>query len=188
MLQLLLFDKYHYDIYLSFPFFILENMVGTSNLCFNTPLPIADHQLILLDNLQPFRNNPKNLTLVLHTISNYFHNKNKSISQNITPSSVTSQVFKPYMVKYFIEQDRKIKFLETKVKILKEKEVKLEKRINRKIRKIEQLKEFIQKTKKEEKKKKNFKSTPKKSIKQKKKFLNQLSKKSRKKSQLSRKQ
>lgn len=92
-----------------------------SNLRFNTPLPITDHHHIHLDNIWASNNNPKNLIPVLHTHSCYFHNKNKSICPNLTTLSDTSQVLKPYTVEHFIEQDRKIKFVKTKVKILKKK-------------------------------------------------------------------
>ena len=93
-----------------------------SNLRFNTPLPITNHQHILLDNLWASRNKPKNLIPVLHTMCIYFHHKNKSISQTLNLSITTSQVLKLHIVEYFIKQDRKIKFLETELKVPREKE------------------------------------------------------------------
>lgn len=48
-----------------------------SNLHFNIPLPITNHNHTLLDNIWASKNNPKSFIPVLHTLSAYFHNKNK---------------------------------------------------------------------------------------------------------------
>lgn len=47
-------------------------------------------------------------------------------------------------MEYFIEHDTKIMFLETKVKILKEKEAKLEKELTKRMTESEEFKYFIQ--------------------------------------------
>ena len=113
------------------------------NLRFNAPLLVTDNQHILLDNLWASRVNPKNLVSVIHTLSTYFHNRNKSTSQIPTSSNITSQVLKPHTVEYFIEQDKKIKFLKTEVRNLKGKEEKLERELQEKLREIDDLRNFI---------------------------------------------
>ena len=55
-------------------------------------------------------------------------------------------------MEYFIEQDRKIKFLETQVKILKEKKEKLKKELQEKLRELDDLRKFIQNAKNGKKK------------------------------------
>ena len=77
---------------------------------------------------------------VLHIGSQYFNSKS-----NPLPNPPTSPLLKPKIVNYFVEQERRIKFLGTVVRIMTKLKEKKENKIEVKMRKIITLEPTLEK-------------------------------------------